>query len=431
MATVMVTCELGGGVGHVVRLAPIVRRLCENGHRVFAAFRDLSQVHALFRDCHVSYFQAPIKTSPSANRIEPLRSFAHILHNTGFGQPDALRTMTEAWRNLYDYVQPDLILCDHSPTALLAARACRAKRPVIGTGFCCPPDVQPFPDFRPWLPDESERLRRDEDQLLAIVNRLLDSWRAQPLGRLSHLYGQVDETFLTTFRELDHYPNRDKPEYYGAWPNVGGVTPVWPDAPGKKVFAYLKPFRALPNLLGLLSQLGRPTVVYLGRTDLRLQSRFESPTLRFQSQRPDLAAVGETCDLVILNGGRGTTASILLAGKPILQIPIHQEQALNSRAVERIGAGLIAPPNRPEELCGRLTAFVYSTDSYSKAACRFAASYSDFSSSKFASVECSSLQVISPEEFGVNVFGTAKEGFGVAFQAQRHGTQPHLIFVEV
>ncbi len=40
------------------------------------------------------------------------------------------------------------------------------------------------------------------------MNRVLERRRAEPLGRVTQLYGEVDGVFLTTLAEFDHYPNR-------------------------------------------------------------------------------------------------------------------------------------------------------------------------------------------------------------------------------
>jgi hypothetical protein len=377
MPTILIAWELGGGLGHLAPLTPILRKLRDNGHRLFAAVRDLSRIHGLFADLGLSYLQAPVKISKSADRIEPPRSFAHIMHNSGCSHPGELRGMADGWRTLYGFVEPDLIVFDHSPTALLAARTCRARRAVVGTGFCCPPDVCPFPDFRPWMSDAADTLRRDEDNVLANANRVLDAWGAEPLGQLSQLYREVDHTFLNTFPELDVYGRRAGAEYYGTWVTRGGREPAWPDCPGKRVFAYLKPFRALPDLLTALRELGCPALIYIDRIDAKLRKRFESPAMRFESERLDLQAVGSSCDLAILNGGHGVTALMLLAGKPTLQIPLNLEQGHNGSAVAKLDAGLGALPDQPQQFAPTLKTLL-ETDKFAHGARRFAARYADF-----------------------------------------------------
>ena len=87
--------------------------------------------------------------------------------------------------------------------------------------------------------------------------------------------------------------------------------------------------------------------------------------------------MGEDCDAAILNGGHGATAEMLLAGKPILQLPLALEQRLTADAVARLGAGLKVPAGQPESVRPALEALL--TDSHFTAAARsFADRYAPF-----------------------------------------------------
>ena len=380
MATVLLVWELGGGLGHLTRLSPIVDQLRAHGHRVVAAVKEPGLSNPILAKLDIHCLPAPPRQANSVPRIEPLRTFAHVLYNTGFADPEGLFAMAEAWLDIYRRVRPNLILFDHSPTALLASHAFDAERAVIGTGFCCPPDVYPLPDFRPWYQvtaQELLRLRAEEDFVLDNLNHVLEKWKLPVRKRLSELYSQADQTFLTTLRELDHYPNRPNAEYWGVWPAPGGQGPSWPAGTGKRIFAYLKPFPALADLLQLLEQSGCPTLAYIPSLDDELRDRFQSTSIRLENRRVDLSEAAKECDLAILNGGHGTTVSMLLAGKPILQVPLYVEQVLTSIAVVRLGAGLTVQSPTIEQLSAKLTTLI-NTDRHAQAARQFAARYADF-----------------------------------------------------
>ncbi len=448
MATIFFAWELGGGLGHVSQLVSLINGLRPAGHRIVVALRELSHAARLFDNSGVKILQSPYKTPGSPPPIATPRTFADVLWNAGFGDASELHVLTEAWGNLLDSAKPDLIVFDHAPTALLAARGRQVKRVVIGNGFCCPPDCSPLPDLRPWMPPEAEQLQEAERHVLDSMNRVLQRRRAEPLERVTQLYGQVDEVFLTTLAEFDHYPGRKtltpgrggksatwstgcpanpksvrlfqaatnskseiqnskqeprspdpvtsgrgepnaltpcpSPEYgrgeiryRGPWSLAGGEPPVWPAGGGKRIYAYLSAFPGLPKVLDALRRTGCPTIVF-GGFDARLRDQFASPNIRFETRRLGLKEVAAQCDLAVLSGGQATTLALLLAGKPILQVPLFLEQALNAMATVRVGAGLIAFP-RGVDRTGEQIAELLESPQYTDGARTFAAKYAGFS----------------------------------------------------
>jgi hypothetical protein len=321
--------------------------------------------------------QAPFKQGRLADRFDPPSTYAHVLHNTSCGDLAEFRALTGAWQTIYDCVRPNLIVLDHSPRAMIAARGYDVKRVPIGTGFCCPPDCYPLPDWRPWLKSDLGQLCRDEDRVLANVNEMLRERKQQPLERLGRLFSDVDGTLLTTFAELDHFPLRAGAEYWGSWSKGIGNSPQWPEVAGKRIFAYLKPFSGLAALLGVLRDMKLPTIVFSGGIDRRLAERFCGLSLRIEQSPRNIDEVSRQCDRAILNATHATTASMLLCGKPILMFPLTLEQRILAENVVALGAGKAVNPNRPEQFAAALHELL-EADCYEAAAQRFAAKYADF-----------------------------------------------------
>jgi hypothetical protein len=381
MATILYAWELGGGLAHLMQLRPLARGLCRRGHRVVAMLRDLSRTRVALGDLDLRFMQAPIQARlGGVGRALP-RTFADVLWNIGFADPDALLALTLAWREAFSCVRPDLILFDHSPTALLAARGLPVVKALVGNGFCCPPDVSPLPDLRPWLQDAPKESRHAEHCTLQSANRVLEALGEPPLARLSQLYGEVDESILATFPELDPYRARQAGQYVGAWASHGGAAPQWPAGPGQRVFAYLKPFPAVSVLLAQLNRLKCPTLVSSDGLDAQVVARYSSATLHFTHRLLDLEAVGRECDLAILNGNHGLTAAMLQAGRPMLQLPIYLEQAHNALGAQRMGTAESAGIDRPQEIRHGL-GLLLESDRYRTTAEGVAGQYSRFSATE-------------------------------------------------
>jgi UDP:flavonoid glycosyltransferase YjiC (YdhE family) len=373
MAKIVFTWELGGGMGHILPHLPIVKALLTKGHEVIFILRDLSKAHLISEICPTTYFQAPIKVSPVANPVKEPLTYAHILHNIGFNDLRVLSGMVEGWRALFNAIKPDLVIFEHSPTALLAARDYTFKKMHVGTGFAIPAHVYPLPNLRLWLKPDPAALRQDEDRILAAMNKLLDTLKLAPLSQITDLFA-ADPQVLCTLKELDPYKERKNGNYYGTWINPGGEKPLWPEGKGKKIFAYLKPFPTLPSLLTTLIKLKSPSIIYIDKLGDKLKKQFTSPTLRFADKPQDMSKISAQCDLAILNATLNTTINLLLAGKPALHLPLYLEHWLTGHNVQNIGAGINEPTLKPDEMAKKL-AMLMESDSYAKAAQEFSDRY--------------------------------------------------------
>jgi spore coat polysaccharide biosynthesis predicted glycosyltransferase SpsG len=377
MGTILFAWELGSGFGHLMRIAAMANPLCAKGHRVFLAARELENAYRVFKDTNVALLPAPSRSRPTPPIFPHPQSFTQLLCNIGFANETIFKSHAQGWRNLFHLTKPDLIVFDHSPTALVAARGISARRMVIGTGFCIPPDLYPLPNMRIWQRVDANSLKEVEDKVLRRVNEVLHGFGQPPLERVGQLYSQVDESVLTTFRELDHYPNRAAAKYWGPINSgdVGGEQPNWPQGAGKKIYAYLKKLNALPAIFQQLKATGLPTLVYADGIDPQMQKEFECATLRFATGRLDIKRTAAECDVAITHGTLNTTAMMLMAGKPVLMLPLLLEQGITAHLVKAQGAGLDASLKNPDSVRERLDVLL-NNDRYAKAASRLAASFS-------------------------------------------------------
>ena len=357
MANIVMCWELGADLGHVARMKPLAEALQARGHRVDFILRECLPAERLLDPQRFRWYQAPYQHEAVPGQIAAPRSLAQVLYNTGFHAQHNLGGRVRAWGALYALLQPDLLVFDHSPTALLAARALQVPRLVLGTGFGIPPARAPLPYFDGSADDAD--LKAVEDRITATANAALAAIGDKPLARLADIYDVEAQVFFT-FPELDHYPDRTAGEYWGTTRQDAGVPPRWPEpiAPavpaGRRVFAYLKPFKTLPALLATLREAGHPTLIYMGKGAEDFRKQFEGGNLAFSDRPVDLGAAVAGSEMVICHSGHGTVSAALLGGKPLLLLPLNMEQRMLSARVVQAGAGLAAPALSPEGMRDKL-----------------------------------------------------------------------------
>ncbi|NOT11222.1 MAG: hypothetical protein HOP23_05220 [Methylococcaceae bacterium] len=334
--------ELGAGYGHIDGFLPIAKILQRRGHEVTWVLKDLLYAPLLFTTYSFSYFQAPICWPIS--HTAPAMNYAGILQNIGFNDKFGLLARTQAWKTLFEYLNPDLILLDHAPTALLAARSLHYPRALFGGSFFSPPRTRPMPSIRPWLNIAEKTLLNTENEVVTIANSVLTQIGGPTLDTLADLF-DIEENFLCTYSELDHYSNRDNAIYWGSnFNDADGVEPVWPPGDKKRIFVYLKnDYAGLETLLNQLRSSSYSVLAHIPGINPAFIQKFSNVNLHISPYPVKLSGIGETCDAVICHAGAGTAAAMLLKGKPLMMLPMQVEQLLLAKKIALLGAGLCIP----------------------------------------------------------------------------------------
>ena len=360
MARFLLTWEFGGGLGHLTPLARLAQALLQRGHHVDLASKDLSLVHRVLgpwadRDAF-RLWQAPVPPPSAAGLPEPA-SHAEILLRAGYADAGALATRVRAWRQLFDACQPDLLLTDQAPTALIAARGHLPRVATFGNGFFVPPPGRPIPPFRDWEPVPGERIEAAEAQALANCNEVLGALRSPGLPTLSALF-DTDELFLLGWPELDHFaPWRGDaaPRSWGpvTLPAVDGPGWPWPEAPGLRIVAYLqRTHPAIEAVLPVLRAMPAQVLLSLAGVSADEAARLGHDRLRVETAPLDLPAALARADLLLVSG-IGAAYQALALGVPTVMLPMHAEQLLFARRVAAAGVGVMLWPGEVAAGLGR------------------------------------------------------------------------------
>ena len=348
MSRILFAWEFGAGMGHLGYFLPVAVELRRRGHEVRFAVTQTGQAARLLSRFDFAWFQAPTRAEQLAVANHPPLSYADIMRRFGYHDRDDLNGLVTAWREILKLAGTDLLIADHSPTALLAARTLNLPAMLYGSGFFIPPRQTPLPNMRPWLPIADPQLLDIESKVLDNVNHVLGKHGRTELDTLAGLFDVAEDAILS-FPELDHYEQRGPAKYWGAIPSAGtGAHPAWPDVPGPRIFAYLRPeIRHLEALLEALHVLRLPTVAYCPGVDAGLLQRYAAPHLCFSTEMLDMQRLTAEAHVIVSYAAYASVLSFLLAGKPAFSLPFHLEQFLFARRIEMMGAGLLMDPEQP------------------------------------------------------------------------------------
>jgi UDP:flavonoid glycosyltransferase YjiC (YdhE family) len=340
MRSVLFAWELGSGLGHVLRIKRLAARLAPHGIRLVGAIRNLAVAHLLAED-GVEVLQSPIWPGSLGDASGFAGSSATCgdrLAAAGLADLKVLTAITAAWDHTLALVDPDLVVADYAPGAMLAARG-RLPLAVVGNGFTVPPaEMQTFP----LLHNVSPPLRQ-EAEILGAVNTVLQARKTPLLDRLPQMFSG-DICSVQTFPILDPY--RDQRVVPVDGPILAMPEPRRRDA--QTIFVYIADGRAIRRdvfdaliPLGVRLRVFGPELTADATDELsKAGATVEARPLRLESE---LAAAR----LLIHFGGLGVASAALAAGVPQLVLGVDIEKELNGQALERAGVGRLVKIQDP------------------------------------------------------------------------------------
>lgn len=382
MSRIVYAWELGAALGHIGSFLPLAKALRARGHTVDWLVTQPDQAAKLLPQEGFTWLQAP--TLPERRSTGVPLNYAGILLRFGYAQFEDLLGLVVAWRELLGLLKPDVVLVDHAPTAILAARTLGIPVMLFGSGFMTPPAQSPLPNMRPWLNIPLKQLHELDAAVLGSLNAVLAYFGHAPLQYLAELF-QVAETTLLTFPELDHYAQRGPASYWGALPAAVAHPPQWPTALADngqllpRVYAYLRVSGAhVEAAFQALQALACNVLVYCPDADVGFRQRYQTARLAFADQPVDLHQAARDAVAGVSYASSHTTTAFLLAGKPLLLLPAHLEQFLLARRVEEMGAGVLLNPEQPPTDLAQKLQQILQQPNYTANAQAFAQKYAAF-----------------------------------------------------
>ena len=373
--------EIGGGLGHVTPIQPIATKLLEAGERVSIIARHPRAVAKVFgsrldqaserSSGQLRIFTAPHQFDrPLPPRVR-LRSIAEVYLHAAFDDVNEAAGRIAVWTSLFDAHRITVVVADHAPTALLAARV--AGLPVIelGTPFSVPPILDPPPPF-PGIPIKPERDRESSQRLLDVMNNAAENesvaqaserssevhaW--QPLRSVSDLFAKSTERFLWTDPALDPIGHRTRERFIGLperTQTAFGSIPTWPQpvsgaSSSRRVLVYLKSPQAIGRLERELG--GTANSVLVLQSPGNGGGPQPPPNILSPPELLPFEQVAAAADVAIIEGGASTTIQCLRAATPVVFLPSNFEQAITAEHVASKGCGSIAHRTHLNEAIAR------------------------------------------------------------------------------
>jgi UDP:flavonoid glycosyltransferase YjiC (YdhE family) len=370
MANILYAWELGNNLGHVGSFVPLAKELTRRGHDIHLVLARSKGVQQLLLRENMYWLQAP--GHPDICPTKPPLSYSDILLHFGYATFEDLLPLVVAWREVMKLSSAALVLADHAPTALIAARTLGLPVMLHGTAFCIPPVSDYCPSLRPWSSHPTEKLKAIDSAALQSINGVLQYFGTRKVRHIHDLF-KVEETRIIGDPELECYHRNLGTGYWGVESEVLGATPVWPPAKGPRLFVYARATSPGFDLaLAHLRDSGASLFVVSPGISKEKKQELEMGNIVISDQPVSIhraAATARAC--VLLGGGLGTAVRFLKAGVPVVLIPEMLESFLLGLKIQQMGAGAVCPIEQIDTLLPSVLKKVLSESLFQEMAQKF------------------------------------------------------------
>lgn len=331
MLGALLAWEGGSGRGHVVPLRTIAEAVSDR-FTFDAALCRLDFKDELAAFCKpVQGPWLPYSGEYRKSQGDPVTAtWGEFLADIGFRRPEILRESIGWWQGVMRECEISLVIGDHAPCALLAARGLGIPSVAIGGGYWLPPsNMETFPVLLPRF----SRCLYDEAETVDIINSVVPEFGVPELKRLPEVYAASDQ-LVFSLEMLDPYTEW---RTQSLLPPIIGGTPE-PAADGDEIFIYFstseKSHRGLMEAIG---SLGVPVRVFIPGIDDRTAEDLTRRGVHVERSAVPVDLVAKRSRLMINAAQHGTLCMGLAAGLPQVSVPQQREQLYNALAAERRG----------------------------------------------------------------------------------------------
>lgn len=331
MLGALLAWEGGSGRGHVVPLRTIAEAISDR-FDFDAALCKLEHKDELAAFCEP--VQGPWLPYSGEYRESqgnpPTATWGEFLADIGFRRPEILRESIGWWQGVMRECEISLVIGDHAPCALLAARGLGIPSVAIGGGYWLPPSkMETFPVLLPRF----SRCLYDEAETVEIINSVVPEFGIPELKRLPEVYAASDQLVLG-LEMLDPYTEwRSEP----LLPPIIGGTPE-PAGDGDEIFIYFSTReKSDPGLMEAIGNLGAPVRAFIPGLDEAAAEELTRRGVIVERSAVPVHLVARRSRLIVNAAQHGTLCLGIASGLPQVAVPQQREQVYNAEAAERRG----------------------------------------------------------------------------------------------